>query len=288
MEIHLASASGFNHLPKPVRVEQARTRVQRTNHQQATQQADATASNDSSKPTVTTQHWPASSPKPIEISAQGRSPFALLMVVLAHILLLIGFLTVRQHVKAPVTPPQPLVISIIPEQVEKPAPEIAPVPPKTLNIAPPQPQIPPPALLLAETPIVTPSPIAASATSARETSAVAPSVTNNTANNAPPTPAVPASAPSAPIYNADYLNNPAPKYPALSRRAGEEGTVMLRVFVDAAGAPTQVNINTSSGFERLDKAAVNAVRQWKFVAARQAGEAIGAWVLVPIIFNIKS
>lgn len=113
----------------------------------------------------------------------------------------------------------------------------------------------------------------------------------------PPTPAPPpapvAAAPAPvpvipPNFNADYLNNPAPSYPALSRRMGEEGRVVLRVFVNQQGLPTQVELRTSSGFSRLDSVALETVRQWKFTPARRGEQPIGAWVLVPISFSLRS
>jgi len=91
-----------------------------------------------------------------------------------------------------------------------------------------------------------------------------------------------------PRFNADYLNNPAPQYPAVSRRLREEGHVTLRVFVDAQGLPARVELRTSSGFERLDHVALETVRQWKFVPARRGDEAVSAWVLVPISFSLRS
>jgi protein TonB len=63
---------------------------------------------------------------------------------------------------------------------------------------------------------------------------------------------------------------------------------VLRVFVEASGQPSQLEVRTSSGYERLDKAALAAVARWKFVPARQGTELVGAWVLVPIIFSLKS
>ncbi|MFZ2266729.1 MAG: TonB family protein [Azonexus sp.] len=91
----------------------------------------------------------------------------------------------------------------------------------------------------------------------------------------------------APRYDAAYLNNPAPDYPALSRRLGEEGKVVLRVFVAESGRPAQIDIRTSSGSPRLDQAAQAAVGRWQFVAARRGEEAVAAWVLVPLIFNLR-
>jgi periplasmic protein TonB len=92
----------------------------------------------------------------------------------------------------------------------------------------------------------------------------------------------------APQFDVDYLNNPAPNYPALSRRSGEQGRVLLRVFVDELGAAKTVEISHSSGFPRLDIAAAEAVRQWRFVAAHRGDENIAAWVLVPIHFNLRA
>lgn len=91
---------------------------------------------------------------------------------------------------------------------------------------------------------------------------------------------------SAPRFDAAYLNNPAPAYPSLSRRLGEEGRAVLRVFVAPDGRPREVHLQTSSGYARLDHAAQQAVAQWRFVPARRGQEAVGAWVLVPVSFNL--
>jgi protein TonB len=109
---------------------------------------------------------------------------------------------------------------------------------------------------------------------------------------APAQAAEPAAAPAAPLvtqarFDADYLQNPAPIYPALSRRMGEEGKVVLRVFVSPDGLPEKMEVRTGSGSSRLDKAAQDAVRRWKFVPARRGDEAVGAWVQVPIVFKLR-
>ena len=89
-----------------------------------------------------------------------------------------------------------------------------------------------------------------------------------------------------PIFNADYLDNPKPPYPQLSRRYGETGRVLLRVYVSANGRAERVEIATSSGFERLDTAARNAVYAWRFVPARRGSERVAAWVIIPLVFNL--
>jgi protein TonB len=86
-------------------------------------------------------------------------------------------------------------------------------------------------------------------------------------------------------FDADYLHNPAPAYPAQSRRLKEEGTVLLLVRVSDQGTPLSVEIRTSSGFERLDEAGLQAVRQWRFVPAKRGTENVAASVLVPIQFK---
>ena len=88
-------------------------------------------------------------------------------------------------------------------------------------------------------------------------------------------------------FDADYLKNPAPPYPPQSRRIGEEGKVILRVFVTTEGGAQQVEIKTSSGSDRLDESAQRTVRRWKFIPARSGGIAVESWVLVPIVFKLE-
>jgi protein TonB len=105
----------------------------------------------------------------------------------------------------------------------------------------------------------------------------------------PAPPAPPAAEPvSQARFDADYLKNPAPPYPPLSRRMGEEGKVILRVSVNPQGAADSVDIKTSSGSLRLDESAQKTVRHWKFIPARRGDTAVQSWVLVPIIFKLES
>ena len=99
---------------------------------------------------------------------------------------------------------------------------------------------------------------------------------------------VPQSATVPPKFDADYLDNPPPVYPRLSKRQGEVGSVMLMVFVELNGNPGQIDIQTSSRHVRLDQAAIEAVRRWRFVPAKQGDKAVAAWVLVPIVFSLKT
>ncbi|QKV56410.1 MAG: energy transducer TonB [Dechloromonas sp.] len=88
-------------------------------------------------------------------------------------------------------------------------------------------------------------------------------------------------------FDADYLRNPAPPYPPLSRRVGEEGKVVLRVSVNPHGNADSVEIRTSSGSSRLDEAARKTVQAWKFIPAKRGETAVQSWVLIPIIFKLE-
>jgi len=98
-----------------------------------------------------------------------------------------------------------------------------------------------------------------------------------------------APAPITPVrFDADYLHNPQPAYPAASRRLGEQGKVLLRVHVSADGRAEKVELKLGSGFARLDRAAQDAVGLWRFVPARRGTEPVAAWVQVPIVFQLES
>ena len=90
-----------------------------------------------------------------------------------------------------------------------------------------------------------------------------------------------------PSFSAAYLRNAPPPYPLIARRKGVEGTVRLKVFVTRDGRPAQVQLDQSSGSPLLDEAALDAVRNWRFVPARRGQDAIESWVLVPIVFELK-
>jgi protein TonB len=90
-----------------------------------------------------------------------------------------------------------------------------------------------------------------------------------------------------PVFNAEYLRNPAPAYPQAARRRGVEGRVLLGVDVSSEGTAERVMVKHSSGSEVLDDAARQAVERWRFIPARRGSEKVAASVTVPIIFKIK-
>jgi len=86
---------------------------------------------------------------------------------------------------------------------------------------------------------------------------------------------------------APVASNQAPKYPPQALRSGVEGSVSVRVEVDASGNPTDVQVVERSG-ERsrdLDRAVTDAVRKWKFEPAMKDGKAVAGAVVVPVEFK---
>ena len=77
-----------------------------------------------------------------------------------------------------------------------------------------------------------------------------------------------------------------PRYPAAAQRSGETGTVMVEVAVDSKGVPTDVSIENRSGNRELDRAALSAVKQWRFQPALRDGKQVASTVMVPVLFDL--
>lgn len=113
---------------------------------------------------------------------------------------------------------------------------------------------------------------------------------------AQPPPAIPAqppavTAPEPPIVpantHATSAHNPKPAYPALARRRGWEGRVLLAVEVLVDGKPGTITLAATSGRELLDTAAIDAVRQWLFEPAQRAGRPIPSTLTLSIVFKLE-
>ena len=180
---------------------------------------------------------------------------------------------------------------LLSEFIAPPAPpRMAPPPP-----APPPPPTPAPKAPPKVAPRPAPMPVAvADATPA-------PAAPTGIATPQPPAPPVdapavqpsPAPAPPAPprielpSSDAAYLNNPRPSYPAISKRMGEQGKVVLRVLIGTDGVPQKVEVNQSSGFDRLDRQAQDAVMRWRFVPGKRNGVPEAMWNLVHVNFVLE-
>jgi protein TonB len=179
----------------------------------------------------------------------------------------------------PPPPPKP------PEPVKPPEPPKLTPPPKTpqpVLMPPPTPQ--PPAPATPEPPAVLAAPTAAPTAPAVQAAPPAPPPP------APPAPPPPPAAPAKvemPSSKADYLHNPPPDYPRMSKRLGEQGKVVLKVLIGTDGTPQKVELVTSSGFERLDKSAMDAAMRWRYVPGKRGGVPEAMWYQVPIQFTLE-
>lgn len=81
--------------------------------------------------------------------------------------------------------------------------------------------------------------------------------------------------------------NAKPHYPALARRRGYEGRVLIRVVVPPDGRAARAEIKESSGYRVLDRAALEAVKNWRFVPARHRGRPVSSTVEVPVSFRLE-
>lgn len=127
-----------------------------------------------------------------------------------------------------------------------------------------------------------PTPTASATTPiAPEEPAPTPVITNAVVTPAPPAPLEP------PRFDAAYLANPPPPYPLSARRRGIEGTATVEARIGPEGDAREVRLANSAGDAALDTAALEAVRHWRFVPARRGGQAVEAWVRIPLVFRLN-
>lgn len=204
----------------------------------------------------------------IDNGGAGRRSAILAVIVVFHVLLIWALnSSLRQIVTERVFGP---VKTEIIEEVQDEEQEPPPPPPK---IETPPPFVPPPDIIV-DAPVDT-GPTTAISQVTRERPA------------APPPVAAP-SVKKAPVIDPRYKRRFQPDYPPTSRRLGEEGSVVLQVYVDAEGKVTEAKVQTSSGFSRLDEAALNhAKRAWRFTPASEDGKPVATWHSVKVTFKIE-
>lgn len=112
---------------------------------------------------------------------------------------------------------------------------------------------------------------------------------------APPPTAAPVAPPPAPmapappsLANSDPvpIGKPSAPYPVEALRNGESGTVLLRVTVGTDGVPDGIALANSSRSRVLDRAAMSAVRNWRFRPAMRNGQPVPATVQIPVSYNL--
>ncbi len=221
-------------------------------------------------------------------SGTSSQPVSLIGITVVLALHLLAFFSLLQ-IKTATLPVQPLLLSatllpsaeppkstaevVMPVELPKPKPQITPPKPKSVASKPKQVQQPTQIAVPSESPAATPI------------SSPAPAIAASTPPIATAAPSEPAL--TQPRFDVEYLDNPKPAYPSISRRNGEQGRVLLRVYVDTGGLAYGVELHTSSGYARLDKSALETVRRWKFVPAHLGDQNVSATVLVPIVFSLK-
>lgn len=175
--------------------------------------------------------------------------------------------------RAPVTQPEPLPAQPEPPRPKPivkprpvPAPPVPTAPPSERAVTAPSPEPPVPAAVDLQATAPAPAPVAA-----------APA----------PAPQEPAEPLIPPRSDAAHLSNPAPVYPAVSRRLREQGRVLFDVYILPDGTVGEIKLKRSSGFARLDEAALEAVRQWRYVPAKRGDQPIPFWYVQPIDFAMR-
>ncbi|ROZ66559.1 energy transducer TonB [Ramlibacter sp. WS9] len=174
-----------------------------------------------------------------------------------------------------ISPPAPQVQS--PPAPQPPAPVKQPTPQKLQRATAPAPQ----PVAIAET---APAPAPDAPTGVVSPQPPAPPMAVAAAG--PPAPPAPPKI-ELPSSSADYLQNPKPVYPPLSKRLGEQGKVMVRVLIAADGTVQSATLAQSSGYTRLDESALAAVLKWRFVPGKRGGVAEAMWHQIPVNFVLE-
>ena len=179
---------------------------------------------------------------------------------------------------------------ILSQIIEPPAPKVTPPPPPPPEpvkrvVKAPQPVAPPAPQPIA---ITDPTPAPNAPTGVTTPQPPAPPIAAPVAI-APAAPPAPPPAPKIelPSSDADYLQNPKPPYPALSKRLGEQGKVIVRVLIGADGLPQKSELRQSSNFPRLDDIALATVMKWRYVPGKRNGVPEAMWFNVPINFVLE-
>jgi protein TonB len=212
-----------------------------------------------------------------EVSAGQRRA---VIVAIAALHGLVGWAALQvPAVRSALTEAAPMFVDLIAPPAPKPPEPPPPPPPKPIPKVP-----PPPAPLITAAPTPAPAPFVAPAPPPE----VPPPEPPMAVVEAPPAPPAPPPPPKEiPASAIEYLVPPAPEYPRASRRLNESGLVIVRVYVDEGGVPRSAQVAKSSGFARLDDAAVSAVQKARFKPYTEAGKPTAGWARIPFPFELE-
>jgi len=76
-------------------------------------------------------------------------------------------------------------------------------------------------------------------------------------------------------------------YPKADKEAGHQGTVIVQAYVDENGDVTEATVKESPGWEGLDKAAIDAIKQTKFKPALKGEKPVAVYIAVPVKFELN-
>lgn len=219
---------------------------------------------------------------------------ALLLSLLLHALLLVALARTQW---LPLTPAPPLVLElrlVTPASNGEAKGRAGGAPPVMARATPRQPEAvrPTPAPLQPSRPAVVAGAVPARqqsvpAATAPATATVPAAAAVTEGSVAAPPRGVPTATPAGEMRKARLISAPRPAYPPLSRELNEAGVVLLRLTVDEQGAVSNVQLLRSSGFRRLDKAAMAVVWQWRFLPQLEAGKAVVADIEQPVRFDLQ-
>jgi len=207
---------------------------------------------------------------------------AVCLVLLAHLIVFVVVLYRKPPKAIEIQPPRSISIQLVAETEPTPAP------------TPPQPAVVRPAPVVPPRPVVRPQTKVVPVTQAPSTLSAQPPVPlQPPAPPAPPAPtAPPAVANAMPADTApksvEHLDcsMPTPTYPALSRRNGDTGTVTVQMTIDTDGRIENASVAHSSGFPRLDDAALEVVRQSHCNPQKENGQGIRATARKAFTFKL--
>ncbi|MFT3964816.1 MAG: TonB family protein [Sphingobium sp.] len=199
---------------------------------------------------------------------------AMTLTIALHIVLVAALFMVRDHFVhkretkltvmnlTPTAPPPPSE----PEQPQTKPVVVAPRPIVRTPV--------PPVTMMQTTPDPTPQPVA-----------LPPAPPS--AVSAPPAPPAPPSIMQASDLGSRMVSGKPPRYPVESRRKHEQGTVVLMLILGVDGKVSSIAVNQSSGFARLDDAALDAVRKWRWEPIVRNGQPVMVKGLVEIPFVLQ-
>jgi protein TonB len=201
-----------------------------------------------------------------ESSLSGRRLTSIVIVVLLHVAVFVGLKAgLARHAIELIT--GPLDVQIIEEEI-KPDQEPPPPPPK---IEIPPPFVPPPEvnIVFHETPTAI-----------------------TTVSTVPPPPDTPSQRTETPVTTKPPgptgRGLTKPEYPPVSRRLSQEGTVTLLLYILETGRVGDAKVQESSGFPKLDEAALNhAKRAWRFIPGREGDKPIAMWYPFRVVFRLE-